>query len=39
MSRIGGKSIIVPEDVKVSLHDSSLKVSGKNGELMWKLIH
>ena len=37
MSRIGGKSIIVPEDVNVSLHDTYLKVSGKNGELNVKV--
>ena len=37
MSRIGGKSIIVPEDVNVSLHDTNLKVSGKNGELNVKV--
>ena len=37
MSRIGGKSIIVPEDVKVSLHDTNLKVAGKNGELNVKV--
>ena len=37
MSRIGGKSIIVPEDVKVSLHDTNLKVSVKNGELNVKV--
>jgi len=37
MSRIGKKEIIVPNNTKVTINESNIKIKGKKGELFYKL--